>query len=135
MDNGDLPGGMYKVGGGGGICTLLSHPLPWQKEEPWQRSEHETVMVVLYKRNGKKVTTPYKVEHSNGRLYRVYFERNRADINDWYRSLCMPLKWYGRLYILPGGERVDLRELSYKEEQKHKSIKGLNLLNREVSHG
>tara|TARA_R100000458_G_C8059684_1_gene103197 strand:- start:14 stop:406 length:393 start_codon:yes stop_codon:yes gene_type:complete len=130
MDNGDLPGGMYKIGAGwssGGICTLLSHPLPWQKEEPWQRSENETVMIVPYKKNGKKVTTPYKVKHSNGRLYRVYFERNRADINDWYRSLCMPLKWYGCLYILPGGKRVDLRELSYKEEQ--------NLLNREVSNG
>ena len=130
MDNGTLPGGMYKIGAGwfsGGICTLLSHPLPWQKEEPWQRSEHETVMIVPYKKNGKKVTTPYKVKHSNGRLYRVYFERNRADINDWYRSLCMPLKWYGCLYILPGGKRVDLRELSYKEEQ--------NLLNREVSNG
>ena len=84
-------------------------------------------MIVPYKKNGKKVTTPYKVKHSNGRLYRVYFERNRADINDWYRSLGMNLNWYGCLYILPGGKRVDLRELSYKEEQ--------NLLNREVSNG
>ena len=41
---------------------------------------------------GRKLTTPYKVEH-NGRLYRVY---------------CVCFSNAGSLYILPGGERLYL---------------------------
>lgn len=96
--------------------TLLNRPLPWQKEEPWQRSEDETVMMVPYQRNGKKVTSPYKVKY-NGRYYRVYFERNRADINEWYRVIGMPLSMTGRLYILPKGEQTYLREVCHEYQR------------------
>ena len=117
MDNGQQSGGTYIIGDNDGTCQtlvmLLNRPLSYHKEVPWLRRDDKEVMIVNYKRNGFKVTTPYKVEHSNGRLYRVYFERTQEDIKEYINTPHMPWYMAGRLYILPGGKQTYLREVSH----------------------
>tara|TARA_A100001201_G_C3968473_1_gene164854 strand:- start:250 stop:495 length:246 start_codon:yes stop_codon:yes gene_type:complete len=61
---------------------LIYSPLWW----------HERGLQQTASGYGRKLTTPYKVEH-NGRLYRVY---------------CVCFSNAGSLYILPGGEPLYL---------------------------
>lgn len=69
-----------------GQSILLYHPLWW----------HEQGLQQTATGYGRKLTTPYKVEH-NGRLYRVY---GRCYSNVF------------SLYILPGGKPLYLRDTS-----------------------
>lgn len=74
-----------------GQSTLLYYPL-------WWHEQHRQQTATGY---GKKLTTPYKVEH-NGRLYRVY---------------CICYSNSGTLYILPGGKPLYLRDAGTEVSQ------------------
>lgn len=75
-----------------GESILLYHPLWWHTQGIQETATNY----------GRKLTTPYKVEH-NGRLYRVYCRCFRSRY--CYSNVLL-------LYILPGGKPLYLRDTS-----------------------